>query len=380
MDATLPRSRRAMLAGAFGAAIGAIAGGVGRPQPVSGANGDPVTVGGAFVGTGTTSFDTSASATIALRGISNASYGVVGSSEQGHGVQGDSLSGVGVKGFSVSSDGVFGESSFALGVRGKTFGATAYGVYGQNAASGTAVLGYSSSTNVVGPAGPAKTGVYGYADQGADAVGVRGEAAGPGSGVVCTSDSGFGLDASSSSNTAVNAVSGTGIDLRAGGTGRLYQAPSGATGAPTTGTYSTGEQIRDAAGEMWLCTLGGTPGTWRKVRLEPALGIYPAGTVTRISGASRYATAAAVSAATFAPGAPVAYIANAFNFPDALAGAAAAGTLPGPVLLAAPNLPLNASTTTELARLQPKRILVLGGTGVISDAVLAALAPYAVGG
>ena len=73
------------------------------------------------------------------------------------------------------------------------------------------------------------------------------------------------------------------------------------------------------------------------------------------------------------------YIADAFNFPDALAGAAAAGTLAGPVLLAATNLPLNPSTTTELKRLKPKRVVVLGGTAVISNAVKNALAPYAVG-
>ncbi len=108
--------------------------------------------------------------------------------------------------------------------------------------------------------------------------------------------------------------------------------------------------------------------------------IVPPGTVIRLGGANRFATAAAISAATFAPGVPVAYIAYASNFPDALAGAAAAGTLPGPVLLAATNLPINAATTAELTRLKPHQIIVLGGTGVISDAVKTALAAYAVGG
>jgi hypothetical protein len=100
---------------------------------------------------------------------------------------------------------------------------------------------------------------------------------------------------------------------------------------------------------------------------------YTAGTVTRLAGANRFATAAAISAATFAPGVDVAYIAYAFNYPDALAGAAAAGTIRGPVLLAATSLPLNIATSTELVRLKPKRIVVLGGSGVISEALEVAL-------
>ena len=74
-----------------------------------------------------------------------------------------------------------------------------------------------------------------------------------------------------------------------------------------------------------------------------------------------------------------AYIATAFDFPDALAGAAAAGTVKGPVLLARATGPLNAATIAELTRLAPAKIIVLGGTGVISDAVKSALVPYAVG-
>ncbi len=68
----------------------------------------------------------------------------------------------------------------------------------------------------------------------------------------------------------------------------------------------------------------------------------------------------------------VAYIATAYNFPDALAGAAAAGTLAGPVLLVAPTGAINAATATELKRLRPKQIIVLGGTSVVSDSVMTA--------
>ncbi|HEX5466658.1 MAG TPA: cell wall-binding repeat-containing protein [Candidatus Limnocylindrales bacterium] len=99
-------------------------------------------------------------------------------------------------------------------------------------------------------------------------------------------------------------------------------------------------------------------------------------TMTRDSGSSRFATAAAISAHTFSPGVGTAYVAYAFDFPDALAGAAAAGTVQGPVLLAATSGPLDPATITELQRLKPQKVVVLGGTKVISDAVKAALFTY----
>lgn len=34
------------------------------------------------------------------------------------------------------------------------------------------------------------------------------------------------------------------------------------TGAPTTGTWVTGDTLMDSAKVWWLCTAGGTPGTW----------------------------------------------------------------------------------------------------------------------
>lgn len=103
------------------------------------------------------------------------------------------------------------------------------------------------------------------------------------------------------------------------------------------------------------------------------------GSVARLAGATRYATAAAISRDTFAPGVPVAYVATGTNFPDALAGVAAAGSLGGPVLLTSPG-ELPGDTAAELGRLRPGRIVVLGGTGVISDGVAAALRGYATSG
>jgi putative cell wall-binding protein len=111
--------------------------------------------------------------------------------------------------------------------------------------------------------------------------------------------------------------------------------------------------------------------------VKQALVPYTPGPVDRIAGSDRYATAAAVSAQTFAPGVPVAYVATGASFPDALAGSVAAGVNGGPVLLVT-RTTIPAPTAAELARLQPARIVVLGGGGVVSEAVRVALGAYGV--
>lgn len=58
--------------------------------------------------------------------------------------------------------------------------------------------------------------------------------------------------------------------------------------------------------------------------------------IRRISGPNRYATSAAVSADTFGPNMPMAFLATGATFPDALAGAAAAGDVGVPLLLTEP--------------------------------------------
>jgi putative cell wall-binding protein len=97
----------------------------------------------------------------------------------------------------------------------------------------------------------------------------------------------------------------------------------------------------------------------------------PSAAVERIAGADRYATSAAVSA-TFAPGAAAVFLAIGTNFPDALAGGAAAGALGSPVVLSAGNA-LGPATAAELTRLAPRRAVVLGGPTLISEAVVSAV-------
>lgn len=104
-------------------------------------------------------------------------------------------------------------------------------------------------------------------------------------------------------------------------------------------------------------------------------------TAVRDSGSDRYTTAAAVSRRAFpSAGVPVAYVAVGDSFPDALSAGTAAAQLGGPVLLTAKNS-LPAATKTELERLKPQRIVVVGSSGVVSENVrsqMSSLAPQVV--
>lgn len=105
----------------------------------------------------------------------------------------------------------------------------------------------------------------------------------------------------------------------------------------------------------------------------------PAFRLDRLSGPDRYATAAAISRSFFAPGAAVAYVATGQGFPDGLAAGPAAARRGAPVLFTAPTW-VPAPTLTELERLRPGRIVVVGGTGVISESVRTQLASLSAGG
>ncbi len=102
-------------------------------------------------------------------------------------------------------------------------------------------------------------------------------------------------------------------------------------------------------------------------------------TVTRLAGDDRYATAVAVSKAAYpAGGVPVVHIATGDNFPDALAGGAAAAYGKGPLLLVTADT-IPAVVATELGRLKPGRIVIHGGTDVVTDTVATALKTYTAG-
>lgn len=104
--------------------------------------------------------------------------------------------------------------------------------------------------------------------------------------------------------------------------------------------------------------------------------LTPAGPleVERFAGADRFQTSVRISQ-EYAY-ADVVFVANGLGYPDALSAAAAAGHIGAPLLLTRPN-ELPAEVKAEIARLNPILIFVVGGSGVVSDAVFAELTPLA---
>jgi putative cell wall-binding protein len=101
----------------------------------------------------------------------------------------------------------------------------------------------------------------------------------------------------------------------------------------------------------------------------------PGLTFSRISGTGRYSTAVEASKAAFpdsGAGAPVVWIASGENFPDALSAGPAAAKQNGPLLLTRSG-ELPAVTLAELHRLHPAKIVLVGGTTVVTTAVEAQL-------
>ncbi len=89
----------------------------------------------------------------------------------------------------------------------------------------------------------------------------------------------------------------------------------------------------------------------------------------RLAGGDRYQTSVAVSAAAFPNGVGTVYIATGHNFVDALS-ASNALVGGGAALLLTPPDGLPDVVRTELRRLQPQRVFIIGGTAAVSDTVV----------
>jgi putative cell wall-binding protein len=90
--------------------------------------------------------------------------------------------------------------------------------------------------------------------------------------------------------------------------------------------------------------------------------------VTRYGGEDRYETAVEISKKAFTGTNPTAIVAYGGRFPDALAGSGLAGAVNAPILLTDLDA-LPAVTATELTRLAPATVYILGSTGAVSNAV-----------
>src|SRR5665213_450996 len=101
-------------------------------------------------------------------------------------------------------------------------------------------------------------------------------------------------------------------------------------------------------------------------------------TVTRVSGADRFATAAAIADSGWPSALPAnstLLLATGSTFPDAVSGSAAAGHLGVPLLLTASGS-LSSSAAAEIDRLKPAQVALLGGTSAISAAVAQQVASH----
>ena len=290
VDVAVPRSRRAILAGALGALGGAVAGALGRPQAAQASNGDAIQIGvqasGTLNGTGpnqataATAIYTTTGVGFSARtdGITNAivgnaantgagsGYGVHGLSalSGGRGVNGiathatgstigvagesGSTSGIGVRGLASAGSGqTYGVQGIAAGTSGtgvegraNAFTGATVGVYGQSASStGRGVVGYTNNGN-----GNA-TGVYGESF-GVDGTGVEGWSSHPNgftAGVDggAASVNGVGVRGSSS----FGSVGVFGFSRSTGGP--LPELPSEPTGVFALATQSDGRGLQAEA-------------------------------------------------------------------------------------------------------------------------------------
>lgn len=120
-----------------------------------------------------------------------------------------------------------------------------------------------------------------------------------------------------------------------------------------------------------IVILGGTVSVDSQV--EAALATYTSGPVTRLAGVDRYATAVAISAASYTAGGPTSvYLSTGSAFPDSLAAGPPAGLDGDPILLVSSSR-LPASVADEIRRLDPSQVIVVGGPASISEAVRAEL-------
>lgn len=113
-----------------------------------------------------------------------------------------------------------------------------------------------------------------------------------------------------------------------------------------------------------IVILGGT----RAVSAEVEEALAERAAVTRLEGASRFGTAAAVVREWWPETSADVFVATGTDFPDALGGGAGAASLRAPILLVSRDA-VPAETMAELRRLAPQRITIVGGPGAVSTAV-----------
>jgi putative cell wall-binding protein/murein DD-endopeptidase MepM/ murein hydrolase activator NlpD len=136
---------------------------------------------------------------------------------------------------------------------------------------------------------------------------------------------------------------------------------------------STADALQDLA-PTTVYVLGGPAAVADSV-LTDLSALVPAASVSRLAGGDRYATSVAISSAVFT-NADTVYVATGTGFADAITAAPAAVVAGGPLLLVSPT-GVPGVVATELARLGPARIVIVGGEAAVPAGVATALEGYA---
>lgn len=155
-------------------------------------------------------------------------------------------------------------------------------------------------------------------------------------------------------------------------------ATSGVEDAPVllTDSGSLPSQTREALGRLKpkrIVIVGGTRAIGSSV-LTALRQYATTGEVSRVQGGDRYQTAAAL-AESYPVGAKTVYLASGADYPDALAGAALAAHQKAPLLLTT-STGLPSSTRRQLDRLNPEKVVVLGGENAIGAGTARAAGSY----
>ena len=149
------------------------------------------------------------------------------------------------------------------------------------------------------------------------------------------------------------------VELRDNTIGGNLQC-DGNTVAPTGG----GNQVEGDA-EDQCADLTGSPEPQPTPTPTPTPG--PGREVGRLAGDSRFATAVAISQAQFPDGAATVYLARADEPADAIAGGSLTA---GPILLVPACDAVPTVVLDEIRRLDPARVIALGGANAVCDDVL----------
>jgi len=190
-----PRGRRAFLAAAIGAGLASAIAAVRPPESVRAADPNDVVLGAANVSATTTVITNSqAEATTAFRAV-NTGTGVA--------LEATAASSPAVQATSANHVGVLGTSTLREGVVGETASGSRAGVVGSSP-QGTGVMGASANP---APNAKARVGVFGYAVQGEDSIGVFGES-GQGTGVHGKSPNGTGTFGQGSTGVHGDGITG----------------------------------------------------------------------------------------------------------------------------------------------------------------------------